>query len=115
MSSPAMDAAPIKVLYVEDDERLAKLTLTFFESRGLVVTHVANGPDAITSASKRQYDLVLLDLMLPGVDGVEVCRQLRQRQDVPIIMVTARREEADKVLGLESGADDYVTKPFSPI
>jgi two-component system OmpR family response regulator len=116
MSSPSSpEAAPIKILYVEDDARLAKLTLTFFEDRGLVVSHVATGPDAIAAAGKRQFDLVLLDLMLPGVDGIEVCRQLRQRLDVPIIMVTARREDADKVLGLESGADDYVTKPFSPI
>jgi two-component system, OmpR family, response regulator len=112
---PSNEAAPIKILYVEDDERLAKLTVTFFETRGLVVSHVATGPDAITAASRRQFDLVLLDLNLPGLDGVEVCRALRQRQDVPIIMVTARREEADKVLGLESGADDYVTKPFSPV
>jgi DNA-binding response OmpR family regulator len=115
LQAPGPDAAPIKILYVEDDERLARLTCTFFESRGLVVTRASSGPEAIAEATRRQYDIVLLDLMLPGIDGVEVCRQLRQRMAVPIIMVTARREEADKVVGLESGADDYVTKPFSSV
>ncbi len=110
---PFAENAPIKVLYVEDDQRLARLTTTFLESRGLVVTRARTGTEAVAEASRRQYDLVLLDLMLPGMDGVEVCRALRTRLDVPIIMVTARREEADKVVGLDSGADDYVTKPFS--
>jgi DNA-binding response OmpR family regulator len=80
-----------------------------------VVTRASTGPEAVAEAARRQYDVVLLDLALPGMDGVEVCRWLRQRLDTPIIMVTARREEADKVVGLDSGADDYVTKPFSTV
>jgi DNA-binding response OmpR family regulator len=115
VASPGADASPIKVLYVEDDQRLAKLTTTFLESRGLVVALAYTGPEAVAEAARRQYDVVLLDLNLPGMDGVEVCRYLRQRIDTPIIMVTARREEADKVVGLDSGADDYVTKPFSTV
>jgi two-component system, OmpR family, response regulator len=109
------DATPIKILYVEDDPRLGKLTEKFLESRGLLVTRARTGTDALSEASRRLYDVVLLDLMLPGMDGLEVCRSLRSRLDVPIIMVTARREEADKIIGLESGADDYVTKPFSTL
>ena len=104
----------IKVLLVEDDDRLANLTKTFLEECGLLVTWVARGPEAILEARQRQFDVVLLDLMLPGRSGMEVCRELRKRLDVPIIMVSARREEADLVLGLDAGADDYVTKPFSP-
>ncbi len=109
------DSTPIKILYVEDDPRLGKLTEKFLESRGLLVTRARTGTDALSEASRRLYDVVLLDLMLPGMDGLEVCRSLRSRLDVPIIMVTARREEADKIIGLESGADDYVTKPFSTL
>ena len=113
--SSRTDAPPIKLLYVEDDSRLGNLTATFLEGRGLLVTRARTGPDALAEASRRMFDVVLLDLMLPGMDGLEVCQSLRSRLDVPIIMVTARREEADKVLGLESGADDYVTKPFSTL
>jgi len=109
------DSTPIKILYVEDDPRLGRLTEKFLEARGLLVTRARTGLEALGEASRRLYDLVLLDLMLPGMDGLEVCRSLRSRLDVPIIMVTARREEADKIIGLESGADDYVTKPFSTL
>jgi len=104
----------IKVLLVEDDDRLAQLTVRYLESHGVVVTAVGDGLEGQAEALRRQYDCVVLDLMLPGRDGIEVCRELRGRSDVPIIMVTARGEEADRVLGLEVGADDYVTKPFSP-
>jgi two-component system OmpR family response regulator len=104
----------IKILLVEDDARLAQLTARYLESHGLLVTTSADGIEGQGEALRRQYDCVVLDLMLPGRDGIEVCRQLRQRVDVPIIMVTARGEESDRVLGLEVGADDYVTKPFSP-
>src|SRR5262245_45986349 len=109
------DVAPIKVLFVEDDPRLAKLTTKFLEGRGLLVTRARTGPEAVAEANRRQYDVVLLDLMLPGMDGIEVCRSLRTRLDVAIIMVSARREDADKVVGLDTGADDYVTKPFSTV
>jgi DNA-binding response OmpR family regulator len=104
----------IKVLLVEDDSRLAQLTARYLEGHGVLVTVVGDGVEGQAEALRRQYDCIVLDLMLPGRDGIEVCRQLRGRTDVPIVMVTARGEEADRVLGLEVGADDYVTKPFSP-
>ena len=104
----------IKVLLVEDDTRLAQLTARYLEGHGVVVTVAPDGVEGQAEALRRQYDCIVLDLMLPGRDGIEVCRQLRQRSDVPIVMVTARGEESDRVLGLEVGADDYVTKPFSP-
>ncbi len=104
----------IKVLLVEDDVRLAQLTARYLEGHGVLVTTAGDGLEGQAEALRRQYDCIVLDLMLPGRDGIEVCRELRTRSDVPIIMVTARGEEADRVLGLEVGADDYVTKPFSP-
>jgi two-component system OmpR family response regulator len=102
----------IRVLYVEDDERLARLTMEYLMSHGLEVHLVPRGDLAVADVMRIRPDIVLLDLMLPGVDGFEICKQLRARSDVPIIMVTARLEEADRVRGLEGGADDYVTKPF---
>lgn len=102
----------IRVLYVEDDERLARLTMEYLTSHGLEVHLVSRGDAAVADVITIRPDVVLLDLMLPGMDGFEVCRRLRARCDVPIIMVTARIEQPDRVLGLEGGADDYVTKPF---
>lgn len=104
----------IRVLVVEDDQRLATLTAEYLEGHGLVVSRATRGDQGLEEASKQRYDCVLLDVMLPGIDGIEVCRRLRAQSDVPIIMITARGEEADRVLGLELGADDYVAKPFSP-
>ena len=104
---------PIKLLLVEDDERLARLTVRYLEGAGFLVTRVTTGPQAVTAAAQRQFDVILLDLMLPGRDGMDVCRELRTRIDVPIIMITARKDEVDRVSGLDAGADDYVTKPFS--
>jgi len=106
--------ASIKVLLIEDDERLAQLTARYLESHGVLVTVATTGPEGQAEALRRQYDCLVLDVMLPGRDGIEVTRELRARTDVPIVMVTARTEEADRVLGLEVGADDYVSKPFSP-
>jgi len=103
----------VSVLYVEDDERLARLTARYLESHGLRVTVVPDGTAGIRDALRLHPDVILLDLMLPGVDGMEVCRRLRERIDTPIIMVTAHGEESDRVLGLEGGADDYIGKPFS--
>lgn len=103
---------PITVLYVEDDERLARLTSQYLEAEGLVVWVVGSGDRVVAEVLSMRPDLVLLDLMIPGLDGLEVCREIRKRADVPIIMVTARTNEADRVQGLEGGADDYVTKPF---
>lgn len=105
--------APIKVLFAEDDEGLARLTARYLQGSGLLVSCAATGPDALIEARRRQYDVVLLDIMLPGKDGVDVCRELRASMDVPIIMLTARTDESDRVMGLDAGADDYVTKPFS--
>ncbi len=105
--------ATIKVLLVEDDARLAQLTARYLETHGVVVTIASDGLEGQAEALRRQYDCVVLDLMLPGRDGIEVTRELRARTDVPIVMVTARTDESDRVLGLDVGADDYVTKPFS--
>jgi len=102
----------IRIVYIEDDDRLARLTTQYLASHRVDVTLVPRGDLAIGEVLRVRPDVVLLDLMLPGLDGLEVCRQIRARLDVPIIMVTARTEEADRVLGLEGGADDYVSKPF---
>ncbi len=102
----------IAIVYVEDDERLARLTTQYLASHRIQVTLVTRGDQAVAEVLRVRPDVVLLDLMLPGIDGLEVCRQIRARLDVPIIMVTARTEEADRVIGLEGGADDYVSKPF---
>ncbi|MEO8699503.1 MAG: response regulator transcription factor [Kofleriaceae bacterium] len=102
----------IRVVYVEDDQRLARLTTQYLTTHRIEVHLVSRGDEAVAEVLRVHPDVVLLDLMLPGTDGVDVCRQLRARTDVPIIMVTARTEEADRVLGLEGGADDYVSKPF---
>ena len=114
MTRPPGEAAErIKVVYVEDDERLGRLTTQYLASHAVEVTLVGRGDLAVAEVLRVRPDVVLLDLMLPGKDGLEVCRALRERADVPIIMVTARAEEADRVMGLEGGADDYVPKPFS--
>ncbi len=109
-----MSDALVTVLLVEDDDRLAALTAEYLGRSGLAVTRAGDGEAALELAARQRFDVVLLDVMLPGLDGVEVCRRLRARSDVPVIMITARGEEADRVMGLEGGADDYVAKPFSP-
>jgi two-component system, OmpR family, response regulator len=103
----------LKVVYVEDDAHLGRLTAQYLAFHRVEVFVVARGDLALAEVLRVRPDVVLLDLMLPGRDGVDVCRALRERMDVPIIMVTARTEEADRVMGLEGGADDYVSKPFS--
>ncbi|HXX68758.1 MAG TPA: response regulator transcription factor [Polyangiaceae bacterium] len=104
---------PVRVVFIEDDERLAQLTTQYLSSHGALVTLVHNGSAAVTEVLRLRPDVVLLDVMLPGLSGLDVCRRLRERIDVPILMVTARIEEADRVMGLEGGADDYIGKPFS--
>jgi two-component system OmpR family response regulator len=104
----------LTALLVEDDARLATLTAEYLGGHGVVVTCVGDGAAGLEEASRRAYDVVLLDLMLPGKHGLEVCRELRVRSDVPIVILTARGEEVDRVTGLELGADDYLAKPFSP-
>ncbi|MEU4271794.1 response regulator transcription factor [Streptomyces sp. NPDC026092] len=103
-----------RVLVVDDDPTVAEVVAGYLERGGFAVDRAADGPSALTAAGARRPDLVVLDLMLPGMDGLEVCRELRRRGPVPVIMLTARTEEEDRILGLEIGADDYVTKPFSP-
>ncbi|MEU5672209.1 response regulator transcription factor, partial [Micromonospora sp. NPDC047753] len=103
-----------RVLVVEDEESFSDALSYMLRKEGFEVSVAATGTDALTEFDRTGADIVLLDLMLPEMSGTEVCRQLRQRSAVPIIMVTARDSEIDKVVGLEIGADDYVTKPYSP-
>lgn len=102
-----------RVLIVEDEESLADPLAYLLNKEGFETTVVTDGPSALAAFDRARPDIVLLDLMLPGMSGTDVCKQLRQRSSVPVIMVTARDSEIDKVVGLELGADDYVTKPYS--
>jgi two-component system response regulator BaeR len=102
------------VLIVEDERRLASVLADYLAATGFETEWIADGREAVPAVRRRTPDLVLLDLMLPGTDGLDVCRELRSFSNVPIIMVTARAEEVDRLIGLELGADDYICKPFSP-
>jgi DNA-binding response OmpR family regulator len=106
--------APTRVLVVEDDRTVAEVVTRYLEREGYAVESVGDGQEALARADAQLPDLVVLDIMLPGLDGLEVCRRLRSRAPIPVVMLTARGSEEDKVLGLELGADDYVSKPFSP-
>ncbi|MFO7698270.1 MAG: response regulator transcription factor [Anaerolineae bacterium] len=103
-----------KILVVDDEPEIVRVLRGYLEQANYTVLSATSGPEALRRARTESPDLILLDVMLPGMDGIDVCRTLRQSSDVPIIMLTARVEETDRVLGLELGADDYVTKPFSP-
>ncbi|MEU8586025.1 response regulator transcription factor [Streptomyces sp. NPDC048664] len=103
-----------RVLVVDDDPTVAEVVSGYLERAGHTVDRAQDGPAALARAAAHWPDLVVLDLMLPGMDGLEVCRRMRDRGPVPVIMLTARGDEDDRILGLEVGADDYVTKPFSP-
>lgn len=105
--------SPLKILVVDDEETLANSLSFVLEREGFAVRTAADGQTALRVFAEESPDLVLLDVMLPQVDGIEVCRRLRAGSSVPIIMLTARDSELDKIMGLEIGADDYVTKPFS--
>jgi two-component system response regulator BaeR len=110
-----LEPAPARVLVVEDEPKLAALLADYLRAAGHEAECVSDGLDAVQAWTLRRHDLVLLDLMLPGLDGLGVCRQLRELGDVPIVMLTARGEESDRLAGLELGADDYIPKtPFSP-
>lgn len=109
-----MSDTPLLALLVEDDARLAQLTAAYLDRHAISVTHVSDGAEGLALAQQARFDVVLLDVMLPSMTGIEICQALRGRSDVPIIMLSARGEEADKVIGLELGADDYLAKPFSP-
>ena len=109
----ALNEATRRVLVVEDEESLVESIRFSLEAEGLEVVAATNGVDGLDAARRHSPSLILLDLMLPGMSGLDVCRQLRRESDVPIVMLTAKDSEADKVAGLELGADDYITKPFS--
>jgi two-component system OmpR family response regulator len=105
----------MRVLVVDDDVRLTELLRDYLEQNGATVTIAADGTKGLEALdASGPFDVVLLDVMMPGMDGLETCRRMRQRSQVPIVMLTAKGDEADRVAGLEIGADDYVPKPFSP-
>jgi DNA-binding response OmpR family regulator len=102
------------ILVVDDEPKIVKLVRAYLERAGFTVVTAHNGQEALAVFRYERPDLVVLDLMLPGMDGLDVCRAIRRSSDVPIIMLTARDEEVDRLIGLELGADDYIVKPFSP-
>lgn len=102
------------ILIVEDEKKLASVLSDYLEAVGMQVTHVADGIEVLEAVDRIRPDLLLLDIMLPNKDGMTICRELRSKSKLPIIMLTARVEEIDRLLGLELGADDYICKPFSP-
>lgn len=104
----------LKVLIVEDDERIRDLLRMYLENENFAVDEVTGGLEALAQLEKKNYDLVILDIMIPEMDGWKVCKRIRETSGVPVIMVTARGEEPERILGLELGADDYLVKPFSP-
>lgn len=117
MESTSIESRPqalARILIVEDEPKLAALVGDYLRAGGYESSWVADGREAVPAIKASQPDLVLLDLMLPGRDGLDICREVRSFSDVPIIMLTARVEEIDRLLGLELGADDYICKPFSP-
>lgn len=113
-TTPGGSGDTTRVLVVDDDPTVAEVVSGYLDRAGYAVDRAADGPAALARAAAHWPDMVVLDLMLPGMDGLEVCRRLRARGPVPVIMLTARGDEDDRILGLEVGADDYVTKPFSP-
>jgi DNA-binding response OmpR family regulator len=102
------------ILVVEDESNIASFVAMYLKNAGFVVQVAGTGQDALARAAADPPALIILDLMLPDLDGIDVCRRIRQRSDVPILMLTARDEDIDKIIGLEVGADDYLTKPFNP-
>jgi DNA-binding response OmpR family regulator len=112
--NPPTRRAPRSVLLIEDDPSIGNLVRTYLEHDGFTVSWLRSGEEALLELASRKTDLVVLDIGLPGIDGFEVCRRIRARSQVPILMLTARDEEPDRIAGFELGADDYVLKPFSP-
>jgi len=110
----AATSSPYRALVVDDEPSLIRVVVGYLEHEGFVVTTAADGEQGLASARRDPPDVVVLDLMLPGIDGIEVCRQLRTFTNAYVIMLTARSEEVDTLIGLSIGADDYMTKPFSP-
>ncbi|WP_040228274.1 response regulator transcription factor [Bhargavaea cecembensis] len=104
----------VSILVVDDEERIRRLLKMYLEREGYEVEEAVDGDDALEKALANDFDCILLDIMMPGKDGVEVCTQLREEKMTPVIMLTAKGEEANRVQGFEAGADDYIVKPFSP-
>jgi DNA-binding response OmpR family regulator len=104
----------LRVLLIDDDTRLFDLLSSYLGQNGFHVSGAPDGPRGLAALEAGTFDVVLLDLMMPGMDGIEVCRRIRQKSTIPVLMLTARGDETDRVVGLEIGADDYVAKPFSP-
>ncbi|MDP1418826.1 response regulator transcription factor [Peribacillus simplex] len=104
----------IKILVVDDEERIRRLLKMYLEREEYIIDEAENGDMALTKALENDYELILLDIMMPGKDGIEVCRELREKKTTPIIMLTAKGEEVNRVQGFEVGTDDYIVKPFSP-
>ena len=109
-----MSAAPARILLIDDDRKLCRLVRDYLTPMGFAVEAVHDGAEGAKLAVSEQWDAVILDVMLPGLDGLEVLRKLRQESGVPVLMLTARGDEADRIVGLELGADDYLPKTFSP-
>lgn len=104
----------MKILVVDDEDKIRNILRMYFTKEGFTVKEATSGKQALEAFNMEQFNLIILDIMMPGMDGWAVCRQIRAKSMVPIIMLTAREEEIDRILGLEMGADDYVIKPFSP-
>jgi two-component system OmpR family response regulator len=104
----------LRVLCIDDDSRLYQLLASYLGPNGVTLEHAADGRQGLAALDAGVYDAVLLDVMMPGLDGIEVCRRIRAKSGIPVIMLTAKGDETDRVVGLEIGADDYVPKPFSP-
>ncbi|TMW73647.1 response regulator transcription factor [Alteribacter natronophilus] len=109
-----MDTTEARLLVVDDEERIRRLLKMYLERENYTVDDAENGEKALEMAMNEDYDLILLDLMMPGIDGIEVCEELRKYKATPVIMLTAKGEEANRVQGFEAGTDDYIVKPFSP-
>lgn len=104
----------VKILVVDDEERIRRLLKMYLERENYIIEEAEDGNEALSKAVANDYDVILLDLMMPGKDGIEVCRELREKKATPVIMLTAKGEEVNRVQGFEVGTDDYIVKPFSP-
>jgi DNA-binding response OmpR family regulator len=109
-----IEGMALRVLLIDDDTKLYELLASYLEQNGVSVTCASDGRKGLMTLDAGVYDAVLLDVMMPGMDGLEVCRRIRAKSNIPVLMLTARGDETDRVVGLELGADDYIPKPFSP-
>lgn len=105
---------PDRILVIDDDERLATMLASYLSARSFVVEHQADGRSGLAALEANEFDVVILDVMLPDLDGFEICRRIRAKSQVPVLMLTARGDDLDRIVGLEIGADDYLSKPFNP-